>query len=767
MRLSGLYIALLTTFMGGHPTLLAENGTWQKVKAFAAPEAIQAAVADGQFVYAIASRQIAKYDRQTGERIALSTGDAEHLNSGFMWQGKLLCAHSNYPQRPERSEIKVLDPQSMKLSTFHDFGSYGGSLVWVIRHEDHWWCNFARYGQENAETFLAKFNSEWEELGRWTYPDSVIRHLGTYSLSGGLWLGEELLVTGHDKQELYRLVLPSTGNVLKFISREEVPFTGQGLAVDPSLGGLVGISRAERKVIFACRTKAVSESANASVRMPTRGVCAHRGASASHPENTLAAFREAIRLGAQMIEFDVALTKDHKLVVMHDATLNRTTNGQGPVSDFTLEELKQLDAGSWKDSRFQGEQIPTLDETLAIMPENMWLNVHLKGGATLAEEVTKRLVATERLHQSFLACGQAAAIAAKNIDSRIQVCNMERQGNSLKYVNETIALQADFIQLYGGDSVEPAHTQRLRERGIRINYCCANDAETIDALLNAGVEFPLVDRLESMLKVADRHGIPRLQPVYRSRLKRDGLNTPQSRLLEQKRLNSGAASQGLALTASEYFTSTAGKLFRYDTNWNLLEEKEIRIDGVNHMGAIDFHEGHLWVGLLHGPEGGKHDPKLNRSIIAKIRAKDLTIVKTWDITDDVTWIDPVCFDGRYLWVGDLSDLGIHRYRFEGDAIKRDGVFRYPQEMHFSQGIRVLGNRLYSMHTFGNMDGLFEFELPDELTDEIQQPRRVWQIVESRMHQEGFDFVPGEPRQFWHAQGRQVDRYQLSDLMVEP
>lgn len=515
MKFTGFYLALLTTITIGQSSLLAESGTWQTVREFAAPEAIQAAAADEQFVYAIASEEIAKYDRVTGKRIALSTGDAKHLNSGFLWQGKILCAHSNYPRLPERSEIKVLDPNTMQLSTFHDFGNYGGSLVWVIRNEGHWWCNFARYGNQNAETVLAKFNDNWEEQGRWTYPESVIRHLGTYSLSGGLWLGEELLVTGHDKQELYRLRLPETGTVLEFIGREEIPFTGQGFAVDPASGGLVGISRAKRKVIFVSRAKPDSASAKDSDQMPTRGICAHRGASDSHPENTLSAFREAIRLGAHMIEFDVALTKDHKLVLMHDTTLDRTTNGKGPVSEFTLAELKQLDAGSWKNARFQGEQIPTLDEALAIMPENIWLNVHLKGEARLAEEVTKRIVAAKRLHQSFLACSQAAADAAKNVDSRIQMCNMERQGNSLRYINETIAMQAEFIQLYGGNSVDPAHTKRLREHGIRVNYCCANDAETIDALFKAGVEFPLVDRLEPMLKVADGHGIPRLQPSYR------------------------------------------------------------------------------------------------------------------------------------------------------------------------------------------------------------------------------------------------------------
>ena len=151
---------------------------------------------------------------------------------------------------------------------------------------------------------------------------------------------------------------------------------------------------------FLCCTNAAEPS---SMAMPTRGICAHRGDSDTHPENTIPAIREAIRLGAQMIEFDVALSKDGQLVLMHDDTIDRTTNGTGPVGNSTLVELKKMDAGSWKGSQFKNTLIPTLDEALSIMPENIWLNVHLKGGVTLAEKTTDRIAAHQRLHQDFLA----------------------------------------------------------------------------------------------------------------------------------------------------------------------------------------------------------------------------------------------------------------------------------------------------------------------------------------------------------------------------
>lgn len=236
-----------------------------------------------------------------------------------------------------------------------------------------------------------------------------------------------------------------------------------------------------------------------------------------------------------------------------------------------------------------------------------------------------------------------------------------------------------------------------------------------------------------------------------------------ARLVEQRLLRDGSATQGLALTAQHYYTSTSTSIFRYDTNWKPLGGRQIRIDGVNHIGAIDHHEGFLWIGLLHGPENGKHDPKLDRSIVAKLQESNLKVVNTWDISHEVTWIDPVCFDGEHLWVGDLSDLGIHRYQIADDKLIRTGILRYPKAMHFSQGIRVVGDKLYSMHTFGEMDGLFEFDLPKRLNNDIRRPSRVWPIVESTSHLEGFDFIPGRPSQIWHAQGAQVDRYELMDL----
>jgi glycerophosphoryl diester phosphodiesterase len=105
---------------------------------------------------------------------------------------------------------------------------------------------------------------------------------------------------------------------------------------------------------------------------------AHRGASARAPENTLAAFREAVRLGADAIELDVQLSADGVPMVIHDQTVDRTTNGHGAVATLACRDLRRLDAGAWFSSRFKGERIPTLEETLEFAGGRCGLNVEIK-----------------------------------------------------------------------------------------------------------------------------------------------------------------------------------------------------------------------------------------------------------------------------------------------------------------------------------------------------------------------------------------------------
>lgn len=109
-------------------------------------------------------------------------------------------------------------------------------------------------------------------------------------------------------------------------------------------------------------------------------VAGHRGACRDYPENTMAAFRAALDMGVDQIETDVRMTVDGELVLVHDESVERTTDGMGKVRDFTLEEIKNLDAGSHKDAKFAGERIPTLCELFELVKDHptLTLDIELK-----------------------------------------------------------------------------------------------------------------------------------------------------------------------------------------------------------------------------------------------------------------------------------------------------------------------------------------------------------------------------------------------------
>jgi glycerophosphoryl diester phosphodiesterase len=116
-------------------------------------------------------------------------------------------------------------------------------------------------------------------------------------------------------------------------------------------------------------------------------VIGHRGASAYYPENTMSAFEAAYEMGAEMIELDILLSKDGVPVVIHDEALDRTTNGTGRVADYTLVELRKLDAGLWFGREHAGQQIPTLEEVLQFAKGKIALNIEIKTEAVTDEHL--------------------------------------------------------------------------------------------------------------------------------------------------------------------------------------------------------------------------------------------------------------------------------------------------------------------------------------------------------------------------------------------
>jgi glycerophosphoryl diester phosphodiesterase len=146
-------------------------------------------------------------------------------------------------------------------------------------------------------------------------------------------------------------------------------------------------------------------------------VSAHRGAVKFAPENTLAAIDRAIELGADIIEMDIRETKDGHLVICHDSTLERTTNGSGQISAKTLAELKELDAGSWFGQEFAGEKIPTLRDALHLLKGRAKPDIDFKAGSPA------KLI--ELLHE--MGMGEGVTLYCNDLGHRREILDLDNR----------------------------------------------------------------------------------------------------------------------------------------------------------------------------------------------------------------------------------------------------------------------------------------------------------------------------------------------------
>jgi glycerophosphoryl diester phosphodiesterase len=124
-------------------------------------------------------------------------------------------------------------------------------------------------------------------------------------------------------------------------------------------------------------------------------VFGHRGAMGYAPMNTLPAFELASQQGADGVELDVRLTSDGQLVILHDATVDRTSNGRGEVAAMTLAQVRELDAGAWFDPKFAGTRIPTLSEVFEAIGQRLYINVEIKSDGDTAARGIEQKVADE------------------------------------------------------------------------------------------------------------------------------------------------------------------------------------------------------------------------------------------------------------------------------------------------------------------------------------------------------------------------------------
>ena len=215
---------------------------------------------------------------------------------------------------------------------------------------------------------------------------------------------------------------------------------------------------------------------------------AHRGASGLAPENTLAAFARCLEYDPEWIELDVHASADGAIIVMHDATVDRTTDGSGAIADLTLAQLKRLDAGSWKGAEFAGEPVPTLEEVVALVGGRARLNVEIKAGPALAH-VAAEVVAILRtggcLPCSMVSSFDVAAVkAVQALTDEPSLALITGKADDLKIA---IAEGFGWLNLHFG-GVDAALVGAAHAAGVNVCAWTINDLSRWDEFAALGVD---------------------------------------------------------------------------------------------------------------------------------------------------------------------------------------------------------------------------------------------------------------------------------------
>ena len=229
-------------------------------------------------------------------------------------------------------------------------------------------------------------------------------------------------------------------------------------------------------------------------------IIAHRGASARAPENTLAAFRKAIQIGAGVAELDVHLSADGDVIVIHDETLDRTTDGQGAVGELKTAAIQAVDAGRWKDVKYLGERVPTLTEVLEAVGQELVLCIELKGGEGLPEAVVNAVLdaAVER-RVLFFSFYPDHVRALKALEPEIPVVwlvgreSADTDGYAVSLPEQAVAMGADVLGL-SMRIVDAAIVIASHGAGLPVFAFTANRPDHINALVAAGVDGVITDR---------------------------------------------------------------------------------------------------------------------------------------------------------------------------------------------------------------------------------------------------------------------------------
>ena len=224
-------------------------------------------------------------------------------------------------------------------------------------------------------------------------------------------------------------------------------------------------------------------------------IIAHRGFKMKYPENTMTAFKAALEAGAKMIELDVTLSRDRHVIVIHDDTLDRTTNGSGLARDHTIAELKKLDVGTWFSPSFKNERLPTLEEVLDVFGNQVAINIEIKESAH--EPIATPDAIENQVLEMVLKKELLESILFSSFDPRVLLRMRKLSAEAhLSYLTEGPPHEniLNFLRKISAFSWNPdyqtllfAHIQKIHYAGFRVIPFTINDTTIVKKLLKAGI----------------------------------------------------------------------------------------------------------------------------------------------------------------------------------------------------------------------------------------------------------------------------------------
>jgi glycerophosphoryl diester phosphodiesterase len=234
-------------------------------------------------------------------------------------------------------------------------------------------------------------------------------------------------------------------------------------------------------------------------------VIAHRGACAVAPENTMAAFRRAAEMGVDCIETDLHLSRDGRLIIVHDNTLNRTTSGDGLVKNFTFKELRELDAGKWFSNDFAGERLPAVEELLDLAGQHdLSLYLEIKGGAGYGVEraVISALRGRKEAKATVVLCFDSSVLDRIHQLDRLLMTGLLFESDGEDMVKEAVRVGARQIAPRG-DCVTPELIEDAHRRGLKVVTWTINEPGQMRAMANASVDGIMSNHPDRLIAVRD------------------------------------------------------------------------------------------------------------------------------------------------------------------------------------------------------------------------------------------------------------------------